>query len=209
MESSPLTKRLLQSTRGRLLILLQTGNQTVTQIAHQLELTNNAVRAHVASLERDGLVQRTGIKQGVRRPHVRYGLTHTAEHIFPKPYARLLSDFIGIVRKRLGPRGIRAGMRQVGRTMGRDYSAKMKGQKRPRRLTAALALLKQIGATPKIDRSNGKLVIRGDGCPLAAVTAKHPDSCLILESFLSEVIGARVKECCKHGPTPSCQFHIG
>jgi predicted ArsR family transcriptional regulator len=209
VESSRWRERLLESTRGRLLALLQAKNRTVNQLADELQITDNAVRAHLVSLERDGLVRRVGTKAGVRRPHVSYGLSHGAEHIFPKPYGPLLATFVAIVRKRLGPRALRTSLRQLGRGIARDYSARVKGRNRAQRIDAALALLKEMGGAAEVSRDNGKVVIRGNGCPLAAVTAHYRDACLIAESLLAEVIGAPVKECCRHGPNPSCRFEIG
>ena len=49
-------QRFLSSTRGRLVTLLRRSARTVDELAHELGLTDNAVRAHLATLERDGLV---------------------------------------------------------------------------------------------------------------------------------------------------------
>jgi predicted ArsR family transcriptional regulator len=209
VESSRWRERLFESTRGRLLALLQATDRTVNQLADELQITDNAVRAHLVSLERDGLVRRVGTKAGVRRPHVSYGLSHGAEHIFPKPYGRLLATFVAIVRKRVGPRALRTSLEQLGRDIARDYSAGVKGRNRAQRINAAVALLKEMGGAAEVSRDNGKVVIRGNGCPLAAVTAHHRDACLIVKSLVAEVVGASVKECCRHGPNPSCRFEIG
>jgi predicted ArsR family transcriptional regulator len=64
MKDSGWRARLLESTRGKILVLLQTGNQTVKHLADALNLTDNAVRAHLISLERDGLVQQRGHPSG-------------------------------------------------------------------------------------------------------------------------------------------------
>src|SRR5581483_9280869 len=49
-------ERLFKSTRGKILDLLRTRERTVNELAAELHLTDNAVRAHLASLERDRLV---------------------------------------------------------------------------------------------------------------------------------------------------------
>src|SRR5438034_4638328 len=72
-------ERLLESTRGRILQELRAREQTVNELAATLKLTDNAVRAHLLSLERDGLIQQTGIQPGFRKPHVLYGLTSQSE----------------------------------------------------------------------------------------------------------------------------------
>ena len=56
-------KRFLASTRGRIIALLRPSSRTVNELAEALELTDNAVRAHLTALERDGLVRQSGIDQ--------------------------------------------------------------------------------------------------------------------------------------------------
>ena len=62
-------ERLLESTRGQILALLRVESCTVNELAAALKLTDNAVRAHLISLERDGLIQREGSRPGLRKPH--------------------------------------------------------------------------------------------------------------------------------------------
>jgi len=62
-------RRFFDSTRGRVLILLREGSRTVNELAEKLDLTDNAVRAHLTSLERDVLVQLLGTRPGSRKPH--------------------------------------------------------------------------------------------------------------------------------------------
>ena len=54
---------------------------TVNDLAAELRLTDNAVRAHLASLERDRLVVQSGVKPGFRKPHATYALGPEAEQL--------------------------------------------------------------------------------------------------------------------------------
>jgi predicted ArsR family transcriptional regulator len=51
---APLNPKFFESTRGQVLALLQREPRTVDEIASALRLTDNAVRAHIVALERDG-----------------------------------------------------------------------------------------------------------------------------------------------------------
>ena len=209
MKTTSWRERLLQTNRGRILALLQTEDRTVNELTQALRTTDNAVRAHLISLERDGLVRRTGMEPGVRRPHVAYGITPEAEHIFPKAYGTLLSQVVAVVAKRLEPRELRASMREVGRTLAQEHLAKLKSKTREARIAAALELLKDMGGAATFESAADKHLIRGNGCPLAAATANHPEACLIAESLLTNIIGVPVKEHCEHGATPRCCFEVG
>jgi DeoR family transcriptional regulator, suf operon transcriptional repressor len=201
-------KRILESTRGRILDLLRAKEQTVNDLAAALDLTDNAVRAHLSSLERDGLVRQAGTQSGFRKPHVTYALTAESEQIFPKAYGPLLDLLLGVLSRKLSPKELRAAMRDVGKMVAANHLLEVEDKTREQRIEAALQVLKDLGGSATFHESEGKHFIRGNGCPLAAATARHPEACLIAESLLSLIIGAPVKERCIHGNAPSCRFQI-
>ena len=65
-----------------------------------------------------------------------------------------------------------------------------------------------LGAVTTYVKGNGGYVIRGAGCPLAALTGKHRVACLAMESLLGEVLGGEVNECCDRKARPKCCFKI-
>lgn len=206
MKSSAWHERLLESTRGRVLALLRTKNRTVNELAEELDLTDNAVRAHLLSLERDGLVHQAGTQPGVRKPHATYALTAESEQIFPKAYGSLFDLLLGVLSKKLSPRELRAALREVGKKVADNHLLALEGKPRKQRIEAALRILKELGGAATFHES--ERLIRGHGCPLAAATAHHPEACLIAESLLTQIIGTPVKERCIHGVQPSCRFEV-
>jgi predicted ArsR family transcriptional regulator len=201
-------ERLFKSTRGKILTLLRTREWTVNELSEELSLTDNAVRAHLASLERDRLVLQSGLRPGIRKPHATYALGPEAEQLFPKAYGRLVSLLMSIFSRQLEPRNLRAGMRAAGRTLAQEHLSELKGKGRRQRIDAALRVLKELGGAATFHEEDGKHFIYGNGCPIAAATANHPEACVLAQSLLTEIIGSPVKEHCVRGPTPSCRFEI-
>lgn len=208
MKATGWRTRLMASTRGKILDLLRPKDQTVNELAASLKLTDNAVRAHLLSLERDGLIHQSGTQPGFRKPHVTYALTPEAEQIFPKSYGVLLDLILIVISRQLTPKELRAAMREVGKKIADNHLDEIKGKSRKQRIDTALRILKDLGGAATFEESEGKHLIRGNGCPLAAATGRHPEACLIAESLLSQIIGAPVKEHCIHGAAPSCRFEI-
>ena len=208
MKTTAWRARLMESTRGKILELLRGKDQTVNELAATLDLTDNAVRAHLLSLERDGLARQSGTKPGFRKPHATYALTPEAEQIFPKSYGVLLDLILIVISRQLSPKELRAAMREVGRKVADNHLLEVKGKSRKQRIETALRILKDLGGSASFEQSDGKHFICGNGCPLAAATTRHPDACLIAESLLSQIIGVPVKEHCVHGNAPSCRFEI-
>src|SRR5918999_5543274 len=117
MKATKLDKRFFESTRGRIVALLRGTRKTVNELADDLELTDNAVRAHLLSLERDGLIKQGGIQRGTRKPHFAYELTEEAEQLFPKAYDALLNQLISVLKGRLTPGALDEVLRDVGRSL--------------------------------------------------------------------------------------------
>jgi predicted ArsR family transcriptional regulator len=209
MKTTKLDERFFDSTRGRIVSLLREGSSTVNDLASQLELTDNAVRAHLLSLERDGLIRQSGVQRGPRKPHFAYELTAEAERLFPKAYDALLNQLITALKGRLPPAVLEDVLREVGRSLAARHSSDTPPDDLEGRVQNALGVLKAIGGTPSVERDGDKLIIRSGGCPLAAAVVEHPEVCELAEALVAEVIGLPVKERCVRGESPKCCFEVG
>src|SRR5437016_5795969 len=90
-------QRFFTSTRGRIVALLRRSSHTVDELAQALDLTDNAVRADLATLERDGIVQQRGVRRGSSKPAYVYDLHPEAESLFPKAYDRVLRQVLELL----------------------------------------------------------------------------------------------------------------
>jgi predicted ArsR family transcriptional regulator len=202
-------KRFLVSTRGRIIGLLRSSERTVNELAEAVNLTDNAVRAHLSTLERDGLVQQSGVRPGLRKPHALYGLTAEAEHLFPKAYAPLLNRVLEVLDESLPAETVETVLREVGRRMAADYLPQSQGKDRAARIELMRKIFGELGGLAEVERRDGELFLSGESCPLAAVTAMHPQACHLVEALVSEITGAPARTCCQYDPTPQCCFQIG
>jgi predicted ArsR family transcriptional regulator len=207
MEGMKLDRRFFESTRGQIVTILRGAPATVEELADQLELTDNAVRAHLATLERDGLVRQSGLRRGPRKPHFTYTLTTEADALFPKAYDELLNQLIAVLKNRLQPAEIEAVLREVGRAIAADAPAKPDASLESR-VQTALKVLAAIGGAAEVAREEDKLVICSSGCPLAAAVAVHPEVCRLAEALVAEIVKAPVTEHCNREGRPQCRFEI-
>ena len=206
--------RFLASTRGHIVTLLRRDRRSVEDLAQALDLTPNAVRMQLTALERDGLVQRDGVRRGAGKPATLYELTPEAERIFPKAYGTLLHLFLDVVSERLPPAALEEVVREVGRRLaalaprGSPVSGTWGAAGAPapgERAARAIAVLHDVGGLAELEEGDGAAVIRGYSCPLAAVAPAHPEVCRLMETLLSALLGAAVRERCERGE-PQCLF---
>ena len=201
--------RFFQSTRGRIVRLLRRSKSTVEDLARALDLTDNGVRAHLAVLERDGIVRQRGSVRrtsGGGKPAYVYELTSEGEELFPKAYEPTLRRLLDVLSERLGPEESEALLRSVGHRMVEGKTVPTDGARA--RLEAAAGVLNELGGLAELEEQDGTLVIRGYGCPLAAVTPDHPEVCRLAEALVAEVAGVSVQEQCERGERPRCCFEV-
>jgi predicted ArsR family transcriptional regulator len=202
-------QRFFQSTRGRIVTMLRRSKCTVEDLARALDLTDNGVRAHLAVLERDGIVvQRGSLRRtsGGGKPAYVYELTQEGEELFPKAYEPTLGRLLDVLCERLGPEESEALLRSVGRRLAEEHSRWADGAHA--RLEMAVEVLNELGGLAELEERDGALVIQGYSCPLGGVTPEHPEVCRMAEALVAEVAGVSVQEQCERGERPRCCFEV-
>lgn len=208
MQQTKWNERLLASTRGQIISLLRTGPRIVNELAEALGLTDNAIRSHLATLQRDGLVVESGIQRGLRKPHALYALSAEAESLFPKRYGTLLNELLTVLEKNLAPKAFDKFVREVGRRLAAVHAPSVLKMNRKQRLDLAVEAMGELGGLARIEKRQGQLFVRGYGCPLAALVKDHPRACHLIETLLSELLGVPVQERCQREGKPQCLFEI-
>lgn len=203
--------RFLASTRGKIVVLLRRARHTVDELAAAVGLTDNAVRAHLATLERDGLVQQQGVRRGEGKPASLYELTAEAERLFPKAHAPVLSQLLTVLEERTSSDDMTAALREVGQRLA-DGAPTPHGSPRAR-LEAAARLLAGLGGLAEVESSDSgskALHLVGYSCPLGAIVDEHPEACLVAEALVARASGLRVSEHCERddGHPPRCRFEV-
>ncbi len=206
MPPSRWDQRFFATTRGQVVLLLRRGFGTVDELARELGLTDNAVRAHLSALERDGLVAQTGVRRGVGKPAYAYALTPDAERFFPKRYGTILGVLIDVLSARLPAEAVAELVRDAGRRIVGVPTAPTAPLRV--RVEHGVALLDEMGGQADIEERDGGFVIRGRSCPLAEAVRESPDACCLAEAMLADAIGAPVRQACDPA-IPRCCFEVG
>ncbi len=202
-------RKFFESTRGRVVTLLRRASFTVDELARELDLTDNGIRAHLAVLERDGIVRQRGSvrrSSGGGKPAYVYELTQEGEDLFPKAYEPTLRRLLDVLSDQLGPEESEVLLRSVGRRLAEEHSTQADGAHV--RLETAVEVLNELGGLADLEERDGAVVIRGYSCPLAGVTPDHPEVCLMAEALVAEVAGVSVREHCDRGERPRCCFEV-
>jgi len=182
----------------------------VEELAQSVELTDNAVRSQLTSLERDGLVRQDGVRRGAGagKPAVLYELHPDAEPLLSAAYPTVLTALIDVLVESLPRERSDELLRTVGRRLAEGAGGEARGTLEER-VRAAAGILIALGGDVEVVVEDGVPMIRGYGCPLSAAVARRPETCRAIETLVSEVAGSPMRECCDHGERPRCCFRVG
>lgn len=193
--------------RGRIIALLRRGATTVEELAAALGVTDNAVRAHLQRLERDGVVSATGTRQGpgAGKPATTYQIAPDAEPALSSAYAPVLTALLQTLAERTPPAEMDVLMREVGRRLGpvRPGAGSL-----DTRVRAAAALLSSLGSEIDVERTPDGFLLRGYACPLSAVVRAEPSACHAVEELVEAVVGVPVRERCDRSAGSRCRFQV-
>lgn len=209
MREPALGTRFLETTRGQIVALLRRGDRTVEELARAVALTDNAVRNHLSSLERDGIVRQAGVRRGggAGKPAVIYELRPEAAPLLSRAYSPVLSTVMDVLVEQLSSAQSEAILHEVGRRLARSLGGRAAGDFDARVKAAADVLVTLGGDVDVVEDPAGRR-LEGAGCPLSSVVCHRPEVCQAVEVLLTEVAGAPVESKCDHGSRPRCRFAV-
>ncbi|HVC35689.1 MAG TPA: ArsR family transcriptional regulator [Chloroflexota bacterium] len=197
------------ATKLRILALLRRGPHTVPELATELSLTSNAVRTHLATLERDRLVAPHGHRPTARRPATMYKLTPLADQLLTKPYAAVLSAVLQTVKERYGDSELTGLLREIGQRLGQERAARVLGLAGRARVETIAEVINDLGGVVEVEEQSSRFILTGYSCPLVAVVAAHAPVCALTQALIETLLGqGRVQECCDRHGEIRCRFAI-
>jgi predicted ArsR family transcriptional regulator len=204
------SQRIIETTRGRVLNLLRRGEMTTDELAGALGLTDNAVRAHLATLERDGLVQSRGERREGRigKPATVYTVSPEVDVLFSKAYIPLLTALLSGLGDRLTSKELGELLKDVGGRLAAGV-AQPSGEL-SQRVAAASKFLNDLGGLSSVEEADQgqRYVIRSRGCPLGLAVSERPEVCDAIVTLLAKLTGAEVRSRCQRSGRPSCCFEV-
>lgn len=195
------------TTQQRLLdvLLHNPAGMAVEDLTGKLGISANAVRQHLAALERDHFVVRQSEPSTRGRPQYLYTLSSTGKEAFPRRYRELSESLITELASLLdGPEFL-----QAMRRMGRRAAVQMSPQK-TLSIDEAAHLMQQIGysASHREDTHGGEEIVAMN-CVFHQLAEQHPAVCEFDLAFMQAATGQTPehRECMLRDGS-CCRFHF-
>jgi predicted ArsR family transcriptional regulator len=206
-----MNQELETSTRKVILTMLKTqGKVSVSEMSKQLGITEMAVRRHLNTLERDGLLDSQLVRQSIGRPTLLYFLTDHADDLFPKNYHHLALDLLVDLLEDEGQE--RIGLlfkRREDKLMSKDQS-RMQAMSLEERVSELASIQNENGYMVDWQRnSDGEFTLSEHNCPITQVANQYQQACQCELSLFERLLDANVErtECLAKGGS-KCMYVI-
>jgi len=198
-----MTKDQDSSTRKLLLTMMKTrGPLSVGEMAKQLGITEMAVRRHLNTLERDGLIEAKISRQAMGRPSHLYSLTALADDLFPKNYHLLTLDLLGELQAEEGEGVVGRLFERRKQKLYEKYNPLMEGKELSERV-AELAEIQNANGymVDWKEEEGGQFVLNEYNCPITQVANQYKDACQCELALFEKLLDADVErtECLSKG----------
>ena len=193
-----------------LLLLNNKAGLTVDDLSAQLQITRNAVRQHLAALERDDLVRRGDTKPSGGRPEQLYLLSDRGGELFPRRYSWFSELLIEAMASEIGRDAVGAKLEQMGRAVGRQLVGS--GAAAPDlggRVAAMAKIMQELGYAARVAESPAAQTIDASNCVFHHLAAKFPEVCRFDLGLIGAFADATVdhQECMVRGGR-KCRFKL-
>jgi predicted ArsR family transcriptional regulator len=199
------------STRKVLLTMMKTkGPLAVSEMAKQLGITEMAVRRHLNTLERDGLIEAKISRQAMGRPSHLYSLTTAADDLFPKNYHLLTLDLLEELQAEVGSEQVNRLFEGRKQKMQDKYAERMHGKTLDERVAELAEIQNASGYMASWEKlDNGDYRLNEYNCPITQVATQYEEACKCELKLFQKLLETDVErtECMTKGAC-RCSYQI-
>lgn len=200
------------STKDKILDLLKKEvSLSVNELTDCLQITHMAVRKHLNSLEKDGLLESHEMKKPMGRPLQLYSLSKKGERLFPKNYEGITIEFLRDLKEIYGEESITLLFKKREQRLTNEYSAKMEHKSNPDKIKELVRIQNEKGYMANIEQlePNTYELIEYN-CPILSVADEYNIACSCETQMLKNVLKTdQIKRTnCKTDGDHHCKFLI-
>jgi DeoR family transcriptional regulator, suf operon transcriptional repressor len=164
---------------------------TARELAARFDVTPNAMRRHLETLESAGVVRHAREVRGVGGPVHAFSLSGSGEALFPRSYANVLLETLASIAAERGRQGVSDFFRQKWAALAADAAPALSQLPLTERVQLVAELWTSLGymAEADVDAATGLPILRKHNCAIRAVAEQYPEVCATESEFIADVIG--------------------
>lgn len=192
-------------------LLYNRDGLTMDEMIQELSISRNAVRQHLTNLQRDNLIETSSLNQTGGRPSHVYTLTNNGLELFPRHYALFSNLLFRAIRKKLGSKGAKKFLVDIGNDIANEFSAQVSKQPSIEgKVSATVEIMKELGYESRMEKKRGKLPeIVASNCVFHQLATEYEEVCDLDLTLLANLTEYKIehKECMVRGGK-CCRFGL-
>jgi predicted ArsR family transcriptional regulator len=183
-------------TRERIVTLLKrAGHLTVADMSKEMGITPMAVRQHLMSLEKRGLVSYE---------------TPKAQEVFPSAYGKLAGDLLRTVEELDGRKKVDKLFKTLkGRRLDEKEQLLEGMEPFEARVSALAGALNEEGQMAEVESDGKAWTLNIFNCVIPSVAQSYPEACRYELELFRDLLGPKVKRtACQTAGSPACVYSI-
>jgi predicted ArsR family transcriptional regulator len=184
-------------TRQQILIAFKrSGPTTINAIARRLDVSDEAIRQHVVQLLKEALIEpckpRRTPRKASGRPPLRYCLTVTGDHLFPKRYDELALDMLEAIDREFGETDALELFAALADETVAEWKSEVAGRSLQERIEIIRRKYAALDRDTVTDRASDGYRIIERNCPFLNVALKRPELCSVAVNVMTRLLGCKV-----------------
>lgn len=193
------------------MLLRHKAGVTIEALAEEMQISRNAVRQHLMTLERDGMVTRGEQRPTSGRPHQLYVLTAKGSEHFPRQYSWFSELLLAALKNKVGDIGVSQELQSMGQVVGAGLAEKLAQNTLPQKIGIIAEEMTKLGYDAEVVSSSETdvPVIEAYNCVFHKLADQIPEVCQFDLALLSTASGCQAKQhsCMLRGGA-NCSFHF-
>lgn len=184
-----------RSTREQILHMMKTnGPLSTKEITDELGITEMAIRRHLSTLERDGLIESKLIRPTMGRPTAVYGLTEQGDTLFPKNYHTLTLDLLDELAEETGSDLVDRLFDRRKEKLERQYKPSMEGKSFEEKVKTLAQIQNDSGYMTRLEQQGeNEYILIEHNCPIAQIANQYYHACECELNLFESLLDADVK----------------
>ncbi|HEY9682498.1 MAG TPA: metalloregulator ArsR/SmtB family transcription factor [Oculatellaceae cyanobacterium] len=193
MVTQPLNEVPEKTQEALLLYLKRGGELTVGELVEVLGVTAMAVRRHLASLQKDGLVESRLERKSRGRPTYKYKLTGKSESLFPSGFQNLAADLLDLVFEQSGHKGVMDLLSKRNSRLAERLKSRVENKSLQKRVEEVSKIFSENGyMTDWKQLDDGNFIIFQHHCSVHDLANTYRQLCVLEPRLMEDLLGVKI-----------------
>ncbi|MBP1904434.1 putative ArsR family transcriptional regulator [Paenibacillus turicensis] len=183
------------STREQILHMMKTsGPLSTKEITDELGITEMAVRRHLGTMERDGLIESKLVRPTMGRPTAVYGLTEQGDNLFPKKYHTLTLDLLDVLAEETDYKLVDRLFDRRKEKLEQQYKSSMVGKSFEDKVKTLAKIQNDNGYMTKLEQQDeNEYILIEHNCPISQIANQYQHACECELKLFESLLDANVE----------------